>query len=671
MYIKKFCIGLSEIIHANKIKKLITLLFFTFPVLADSYNYNSYNNHGVVGLINMPTARIYDESVYGITFYNGTPDQKLTLASNPFSWMEASFFYTNIQGRNYCNLSFDPVCNQDYKDKGFNLKFRLKEEGFFPAIAVGVNDIGGTGLYGSEYIVGSYGLNNIDFHFGIGWGALNGSSNNFKNPFIYLSEKFKTRPAVDAGEFSPGSFFSGEKASPFFGLTYAFNEKILLKFENDSTFTGGKNLNFFGSPTIGYEKSKSNYSYGIDYALNNNFTIGLSNERGNFFSFRINYKNNPKATVKVYEYKKAPVNESDNKYTKLINNLEENGIGVNRISETASSIGIELTQFVHPGIEVIEEIILSSASDAGIKKNIKKDMKIADLDAIREIDSSFEKNSKLIYERQESRSFNTNTQIKFKPFLASREEFFKGAFLLENDSEFILRDNLFFNTNLKYSLADNFDDLIYPPVDTFPAQVRSDVKEYLKNMHKEGILIGRAQLDYHLTPKRNHHVMISAGILEDMFSGYGLEYLYFKGNTNYAIGFELFEVQKRDYKWKFGTLDYRNLTGSINFYYRNYGSIPFDMKISYGEYLAGDFGSTIEFSRSFENGTKFGVFASFTDVTSEQFGEGSFDKGIFFNIPIYGNFINYTWKPLTKDPGAKLNRRNSLHDLLVKFRPIN
>jgi hypothetical protein len=277
----------------------------------------------------------------------------------------------------------------------------------------------------------------------------------------------------------------------------------------------------------------------------------------------------------------------------------------------------------------------------------------------------------LIYKRKKTKSFNTSTGIKFRPFLASREEFFKGAILLENDSEFILRDNLFFNTNLKYSLADNFDDLIYPPVDTFPAQVRSDVKEYLKNMNKEGVLIGRAQLDYHLTPKRNHHLMFTAGILEDMFSGYGFEYLFFKGNTNYALGFELFDVQKRDYEWGLGTLDYKNVTGSINFYYRNYGSIPFDLKMSYGEYLAGDVGSTIEFSRSFANGTKFGVFASFTDVTSVQFGEGSFDKGIFFNIPIYGNFINYTWKPLTKDPGAKLNRRNSLHDLLVKFRPIN
>ena len=48
-----------------------------------------------------------------------------------------------------------------------------------------------------------------------------------------------------------------------------------------------------------------------------------------------------------------------------------------------------------------------------------------------------------------------------------------------------------------------------------------------------------------------------------------------------------------------------------------------------------------------------------------------FDKGIYFNIPVFGNFINYSWRPLTKDPGAKLVRKNNLHDLLVKFRQIN
>ena len=155
------------------------------------------------------------------------------------------------------------------------------------------------------------------------------------------------------------------------------------------------------------------------------------------------------------------------------------------------------------------------------------------------------------------------------------------------------------------------------------------------------------------------------------FQEYGFEYLNFKPNTNYSFGFELFKVKKRDYEWGFGHLDYENTILTANFYYRNYGTIPFDLKLSAGEYLAGDVGSTIEFSRTFSNGVRFGAFATFTDVSTEQFGEGSFDKGIFFNIPIFGNSISYTWRPLTKDPGAKFNRRIHLHDLLVRFKPIN
>lgn len=651
--------------YISIIKLLLAIFFFNIALLADSFKFNSYNNHGVVGLINMPTARTYDESVHGITLYNGNPDQKITLTSNPFNWMEASFFYTNIQDKPYCGDLFDLVCQQDYKDKGFNIKIRLKEEGILPAIAIGANDFAGTGLYSSEYIVGSYGINRTDIHFGLGWGQLNNPKNSFKNPFIYLYDGFRDREAnnkFQGGQFHPGRYFSGDGVSPLFGISHAINDDLLFKLEYDNTSS---------SERIEYPEPKENFSYGFEYNFRDNFIIGLSSERGNFTSIKFVYKNNPKKSVKNYEYTEALINEDDNKYTKLIKNLEENGIGVNKISETASSIGLELTQFIHPGIGLIEEIIYSSAKDAGIKKDIKKDIKIADLTAVSEIDREFKKNSDLIYERKKTRSFNTKTGFKFRPFLASREEFFKGAFLLENDSEFILKDNLFFNTNIKYSVADNFDDLIYPPANVYPAQVRSDIKSYLKNMKKGGLLVGRAQLDYHLTPRKNHHVMFSGGILEDMFSGYGFEYIYFKQNSNYALGIELFDVKKRDYNWGFGTLDYQNITGSINFYFRNYGSIPFDMKLSHGEYLAGDFGTTVEFSRSFSNGTKFGFFASFTDVTAEQFGEGSFDKGIFFNIPIYGNFINYTWRPLTKDPGAKLNRNNTLHDLLVKFRPIN
>ena len=260
----------------------------------------------------MPSARFYDEASHGITIYDGNPDQKITMTSFPYNWLEASFFYTNIQGKPYCSKIFDLVCQQDYKDKGFNFKFRVKEEGLWPAIAIGINDIAGTGYYSSEYIVGSYGINRTDFHFGIGWGLLNGSSNNFKNPLVYIYDGFNTRPTNyedEGGQFQPSRYFSGKKVSPFFGISHSINKDFLLKFEYDSTSTPG---------LIGHEMQKENFSFGIDYSPWNNFTIGITSERGNYSSIKFIYKNNPKKYKPEYKYKKSEFKDTDNKYAKLI-----------------------------------------------------------------------------------------------------------------------------------------------------------------------------------------------------------------------------------------------------------------------------------------------------------------------------------------------------------------
>ena len=71
---------------------LTLVILLANPVFPDNFLYNTYNNHGVVGIINLPTARLYNEGVHGITLYDGTPDQKITLSSNPYDWLEASFF---------------------------------------------------------------------------------------------------------------------------------------------------------------------------------------------------------------------------------------------------------------------------------------------------------------------------------------------------------------------------------------------------------------------------------------------------------------------------------------------------------------------------------------------------------------------------------------------------
>ena len=253
--------------------------FISSHLFADSFTYNTFNNHGVIGLINMPSARFYDEASFGMTAYNGTPDQKITLTSFPYNWMEASFFYTNIQDKPYCGQDFDLVCKQDYKDKGFNFKFRLKEEGALPAIAIGISDIAGTGYYSSEYIVGSYGINNTDFHFGLGWGTLNGSKNSFKNPFGYIYDGFYQRPTTyedKGGQFQPGRYFSGKTASPFFGISHVVNDKLILKLEYDTTLTTDR---------INYPEAKKSFSYGFNYNINKNLTIGFASERGSYNSF--------------------------------------------------------------------------------------------------------------------------------------------------------------------------------------------------------------------------------------------------------------------------------------------------------------------------------------------------------------------------------------------------
>ncbi len=643
----------------NLVWFLLLALSFTSSVSSDSFKTNSYNNHGVIGLINMPTARLLDEGSIGITLYDGTPDQKITITSSPYDWLEASFFYTNIQGKPYPGYEY-----QDYKDKGFNFKIKLKEEGILPAVAIGINDIAGTGYYSSEYIVGSYGINNLDFHFGLGWGTLNGSDKSIKNPLTYLHESFNNRPtgyADKGGQFQPSRYFSNKSVSPFYGVSYVLNDKFLFKFENDTTKTDG---------LIDYAKTNNRISFAVEYSPSSNFTIGLSRERDNFLSLKFIYKKDASLSNKSSAYKRIPRNDGESSYGYFIKSLESNGIGVNRIIEAADTIGIELTQFSHPNLDIVEDILYSAKQDSGIEKDIKTEYRIANLQAYSEFDDEYLRNSKQIYKRQPKRNFNSSTRFNIRPYLAAREGFFKAAFLIENDVEYVIRDNFFFSSNLKYSIEDNFGDLVIPPKDVYPEQVRSDVKDYLRNFNNR-VIIGRAQFDYHITPKKNNHLMLTSGILEEMFAGYGMEYLYFDNTKSYALGFEIFNVKKRDYNLRFGTLDYENLTGHINFYYRNYNLIPFDAKISHGVYLAGDIGTSFELSRKFLNGAEFGVFASFTDVTAEQFGEGTFDKGIFFNIPIYGNLINYSWRPLTKDPGAKLNRKSSLYNLLVKFKPYN
>jgi hypothetical protein len=128
-------------------------------------------------------------------------------------------------------------------------------------------------------------------------------------------------------------------------------------------------------------------------------------------------------------------------------------------------------------------------------------------------------------------------------------------------------------------------------------------------------------------------------------------------------------VKQRDYDQRFTFRDYKTTTGFFEIFHE----LPQDitLQVLAGKYLAGDKGVTIDFSRRFMSGFRLGIFGTKTNLSSQEFGEGSFDKGFYFQIPTdllfqdyrTGN-ISFGLHPLTKDGGAILYGSNTLWGLL-------
>jgi len=643
-----------------KIRLVLLLLIGNF-LFSDSIKYNNPNNHGVIGLINIPTARFYEESSSAFTVYRGDPDRKITITMMPYDWFEASIFYTSIKGRPY-GSGF----NQDYKDKGFNAKFRLKDEGKFPAIAVGFNDLAGTGIYSSEYIVGSYGIDNLDLHLGIGWGRLNGGQLQYNNPLADLDESFLTRclswgcdsQDSQGGTFRWKDYFSGKKVGVFGGASYLFHDNWLFKMEHDST-----NIPL----RLGFPERSSDYSFSLEYIKSDNMAISLNFERGDYLGFKFVWKGNS-SRHKAKPYKNnQPYEETP--HGKLRSLLDFNEIEVNKISKVDDVLILDVNENnSYANLDNLNLNVTKAIADSEIDhEEVVISYSVNGLKAIQKDIGINENTAEILYSREKESRFFYSPNFVLRPFIAGREDFVKVAFMAELNTQYNFKNKIFWSTNLKYALWQNFDDLYIPPVFTYPNQVRSDVKDYLNNFG-DRLILGRSQIDYFETLFEDHHIQVSAGVFEEMFSGYGIEYLWSNNNLPFAIGFEAFEVYKRDYDLAFGLLDYSNTTGHINFYYENDSVLPFSLHLSYGEYLAGDKGYTFDLSRRFNNGVVMGGFFTRTDVTAEQFGEGSFDKGIYFKIPISGDWFNFLWRPLTKDPGAKLIRKDNLYRYLRKYK---
>ena len=156
-------------------KFTIHLLFalISYPTFADINDYiypnrsPSFSNYGTTGIIQMPSARLHEEGSLAISWSHNEPYLRGSVIAYPFSWLEATYGYTDINNALYSNVSSFSG-SQSYKDKGFDVKIRLfRETNLLPSIAVGIRDLAGSNQFEAEYLVASKFFKNFDFTFGL------------------------------------------------------------------------------------------------------------------------------------------------------------------------------------------------------------------------------------------------------------------------------------------------------------------------------------------------------------------------------------------------------------------------------------------------------------------------------------------------------------------------
>ncbi len=202
--------------------------------------------------------------------------------------------------------------------------------------------------------------------------------------------------------------------------------------------------------------------------------------------------------------------------------------------------------------------------------------------------------------------------------------------------------------------------------DSVLTRVRSDIKEYLQQGENALVVL---QGDYVFSPSRDFYTRISAGLFEEMYGGISSEVLYRPFNSRVAIGAEFNYVRQREFDVKLKFREFATGTGHVNAYYQwpQYNLVT---SVHIGEYLAGDRGGTFIMSRGFDSGVRMGSWFTLTNVPFEEFGEGSFDKGIFVSIPFELFLLKSTpshgrmgFRPLTRDGGQMLDVSTRLYDL--------
>ncbi len=657
--------------------------------------------YGVPGLVDMPSAQAVPDGDLSFTvgMFGNALRNSVSFQFAPR--ITGVFRYSRLGDANLGGY-------EDYYDRSFDFRFQLLNEGRVrPAVAVGLQDFGGTGLYSAEYLTATktFGAR-FRGTLGLGWGRL-GSFGGFSNPLSVIDDRFETRSddSTLGGTLNAGDWFRGD-AAVFGGLEWQATDKLSLAVEYSSDA-------YDLEEKQGVLTHRSPFNFGVNYRLRPGVDLGAYYLYGSEIGARLSFTLNPDkpplpggregAPPPVYarpgasgplgwsqDWVADPATRSTIR-SDLRAALDALGMELVALRLNANTATVHLrnplydaeaqaigraaramTRVMPASVEtfvivpVRNGVAMSSVtlrrSDLerfetaldGAGQSLAR-AEIADAAGL---GFSAADLSKGVYPRFEYGLGPYISPSYFDPDSPVRADF--GAQLSAALSP---APGLVFAGQLRQPIFGNLDQSDRASNSVLP-HVRTDIVQYEKQSELE---LSYLTAEYFFRPGRNLYGRVTAGYLERMYGGLSGEILWKPVTGPLALGVEVNYVRKRDFDLGFGFQDYSVATGHASAYYEF--ADGYLARVDAGRYLAGDWGATFALDREFDNGFRVGAFFTLTDVPFSEFGEGSFDKGIHLTIPLSWlsgepgkTAFDTTIRPITRDGGARLNVRNRLYE---------
>ncbi|WP_375281102.1 YjbH domain-containing protein [Pseudooctadecabacter sp.] len=678
------------------------------PVAADDDWRATYSLFGTPGIIDMPSAVAPRDGEISASIGGFGTTQRATFSFQLLPRLSGNFRYSWI----------------DTFDRSFDAQYQLAYEGDIrPAIAIGLRDFLGTGRYSSEYVVATKTFgSNVRLSGGIGWGRL-GSVRGFTNPLGIIDDGFETRPddsVETGGTILAGQFFRGDAAF-FGGVEWRLNDELTLLAEYSSdAYTREEDL-------IGFERT-SPLNFGITWEPADWVQVGGYYAYGNQIGLSATFVIDPTSPATDSGFGSAPLPVAVRGENVIAaaswGTPAEQSTGVDILGQVLATDGFRLlgaevqgttlrvryenTKFraESQGIGRVSRILTQAAPqnvDTFILEPTRRGIALSSV-TLRRSDLERLENtsgaSDRIYERAlfadaagpapaisydtENAAFLWGVYPYLELSLFDGDKPVRGDVGIEATFQYELRPNIVAAGTFRQRIAGNRDEIGAIADSTLPDIRRSA----LRYGAETGNGIENLFVAWYGRPGRDLYSRVSVGYLERNFGGISTEVLWKPTNSRLAFAAELNYVAQRDFDLGFGfrasclnedctvTGDeiYDVVTGHLSAYYDFENG--FQAQVDVGRYLAGDWGATFSLDREFDNGWKVGAYFTLTDVPFEDFGEGSFDKGIRLEIPLdwaVGTPTRDTsaanLQSLARDGGARLAVDGRLYDIVRDGHP--